>query len=197
MSSRRVKAETIPTPQVMESSSLIVAPNEGGNAIFSGWRFLFQVLGARVQKFELSDEGITVKGLTFPEQYNAEQIVNDISRRGDKILNPRTTLLPGYYWLSGLDPLPYTSSDDLTVDLTKLFHGANTIDGKGRSPEYAKNAVANYKAVQGFAVPRGRPRKMIAIAQIGELNEAVLKDVDPEEIAKLKETLAGMEPASA
>lgn len=195
MTARKIKVSTIETPQIIEPPTLTVTPNQGGNAVFASWRFLYHVLGARKDRFEISDDGVTVVGLTFPTMYNTEQIINDVYRRGDDVVNPKLALFPGYYFLSGFDPIPYTGSDEMTADLTKFFHNApSSVDG--RSPKYAKDAIANYKAVAGFAVPRGRPRKNVTI-RIGELNEEALRELPAEEIESLREVLAHMAPETA
>lgn len=191
MTARKVKAPIIEVPQIVEPPMLTVTPSQGGNAIFAAWRFLYQVLGARKQHFELGDDGVTVIGLTFPDSYNVEEVINDVYRRGSAVVNPKLSLFPGYYFLNGFDPLPYVGAGEMTSDLTKIFHGAAGGEGN-RSPQYAKDGIANYKALQGFAVPRGRPRLTISIAKIGELDEAALKDVEPAEIEKLRAVLDHM-----
>jgi hypothetical protein len=186
VTARKIRA--IEVPVIIEEPSRVVSPAQGGNAIFAAWRFLYQVLGARKERFELNDDGITVVGLTLPDSYNMEEVINDVYRRGDEIINPKLALFPGYYFLNGFDPLPYTNPNEMTADLTKIFHGANG----NKSPQYAKDGIANYKALQGFAARRGRPPKTIAAITIGELNEAALGDVDSTEIEALKETLVSM-----
>jgi hypothetical protein len=184
------KAERIETPQIVQPPLFTVTPSQGGNAIFAAWRFLYQVLGARKERFELGEDGITVVGLTVPEPLDIEQVINDVYRRGDKVVNPKLSLFPGYYFLNGLDPIPYTNPQEMTADLTKIFHGAEGGDGN-RSPQYAKDGIAAYKALQGFAAPRGRPRKNVTL-RIGELNEDALRQLPAEEVENLKGALANL-----
>jgi hypothetical protein len=186
----RKRAERIETPQIVAPPLFTVPPSQGGNAIFWAWRFLYNVLGARKERFELGEDGITVVGLTFPEQYDVEQVISDVYRRGDKVVNPKLSLFPGYYFLNGLDPIPYTGPQEMTADLTKIFHGAEGGDGN-RSPQYAKDAIAAYKQLQGFAAPRGRPRKNVTL-RIGELNEDALRQLPAEEVENLKGALASL-----
>lgn len=190
MASRKKVPEAVPEA-APERETLTLGPSEGGNTVFAAWPGLYHLFGARVERFDIEDNGIVAVNLTFNPKYDAKTIINDIYQRGDKVVNSRLELFPGHFQLLGQEPAPFTTADACTSWMTKTFKGAEGGEGN-RSPQYAKDAIAEYKTTKGFAVPRGRPRKVIRISEIGSLNESVLEDVEPQELTKLKETLDRM-----
>jgi hypothetical protein len=164
----------------------VYGPDNGGNAIFRAWQGLYHLFGARVERFDITDGGIFAVGLTVDEKYGTpDEIVNALAKSD----RSRLDFIPLYFWATGQTPADFTSSLSLTQWLTKHMHGT----GKGRSPQFAKDAIADYKARVGLAVPRGRPRKAtVKIAELGELDATALEGVEISELTKLKETLEGI-----
>lgn len=173
-------ATPAPEPETVTNT---YGPDAGGNVIAAGFRGLYNIFGARVERWEVTPEGITAHGLTFADGFDADTIISDIYRRGDKTVNPRLDFLSLYPIISGETPAPFTNADQLTAWMVKFMKGGS------RSPKYVKDANQAYKEAHGFAVHRGRPKKTFTIKEIGHLDAAALEGVDRAEVEALRATL--------
>lgn len=183
------KSAPVPAPAT-ETVENTYGPSEGGNAIFAAWRGLYHLFGARMERFDITPEGIVIVGLTVAPEYDVNTVVDSIVKRGEKTVNPRLDFLELYPQAMGEIPAPFVNAKQLTAWLVKYMKGGS------RSPKFAKDAIAIYKTANGFAVHRGRPRKVVRIADIGNLDEAALAEVSEEERAKLRATLDALSTAT-
>lgn len=168
-------------------------PDSGGNIILAAWQGLYHLFGARVERFDVTDEGVTAVGLTVSDKYDMNTIVQNLLANGSK---RRLNFFPLFFWATGGTPAPFTTSLQLTGWMTTFLKGQGE---KGRSPKYAKEAIDEFKAANGLAVPRGRPRTTLSakIAKLGELNPEVLQDTDIAELVSLRETLDNLVSSKA
>jgi len=183
MTARKTRTPAPEAPTLTPEPSNSFSPSEGGNALAAAWQGIHNLFGGRYEKIELTPEGFTFTGVTVDPLYNFETIFNDIYRRGDKTVNPKLTLRDIYPLLSGETVAPFTNAEQITAWMVRHMKGGS------RSPKYAKDANQLYKEANGFAVPRGRPRKIFHIKDIASLDVAQLQDVSPEEVEKLRHTL--------
>lgn len=151
-----------------------------GTRIFRAWQGLYHLFGARVERFDISPEGVTAVNLTMPEKWDVSLIVDSLAKNDKARLN----LLPLYFWLQGEAPAPFSSSLELTAWQTLNIEAGD----KNRRPKFVKDAIQDYKAEIGIAVPRGRPRKHFKL-EVGEIDTSVLEASDLQELEKLQETL--------
>lgn len=163
---------------------------QGGNVITAAWRGLYWLFGARASGFEAIDNGITVHGLTFGEGFDADTIINDIFRRGDKTVQPRLNFFETMPTVLGEIPAQFTNADQLTAWMVRYMKGGS------RSPKYVKDAIQAYKEAHGIAVHRGRPKKIVRITEIGQLDTNALREVPKEEREALMATLSEIEASA-
>ena len=165
---------------------VIYGPDNGGNVILAAWQGLYHLFGARVERFDVTSDGVFAINPTVSEDYNLDTILHDLTHRGDKVVNRRMDFLPLHFWATGNVPAPFMSSTHLTIWMTQFLKGTGE---KGRSPQYAKDAIRDFKASNGLAVPRGRPRKTFKLTELGALNESALDGIDISELTKFRATL--------
>ncbi len=158
-----------------------------GSRILRAWQGLYHLFGARVERFDITPDGVTAVNLTVGESYDAKVIAESLVGT-DEFPFARLDLYPLYFYAQGEAPADFSSSNELTVWLTKNMKGT----AKGRSPKWAKDAIQDYKERIGIAVPRGRPRKNFKIADIGSIDTDVLDNSDLVELEKLQETIANV-----
>jgi len=189
---RKAPATDVPEPvSVTETPTNSFSPSEGGNAIAMAWRGLYNLFDARFDNVAIDSDGFTFEGLTVGDSYDLDTIINDVTRRGEKILNPTLNFNEVYPLLMAETPAPFTDAKQITAWMVRHMKGGS------RSPKYAKDANQTYKEAHGFAIPRGRPRKIFHIKDIASLDEAALKDVSPEEVEKLRHTLDSLAASQA
>lgn len=160
------------------SDPIDVGPDKGGN-LLAAWRGIFHLLGGR-GKFDLvPGEGIVVKGFsTFSKYAQPSTVLADVSGR-----DRRVDLIDSLPILQGNDPPAFTEPLDMTKWMQQYFRKPGE---DGKSPQYIKDAIAAYKAANGFPGRRGRPKKIIRIDQLGKLDVATLAQVNPEELDALE-----------
>lgn len=159
-------------------------PNNGGNGILRAWQGLYHLFGARVERFDVTADGVTAVNLTIDEKYGSPESIIGLFPHTDKI---RLDFFPLVYWASGEAPAHFTSSLELTNWMTK---NAKVAGEKGRSPKIFKDAIREYKEANGLAVPRGRPRKAVKI-ELGSLDPEALEGVEMSELTRLQEVVNG------
>jgi len=166
-------------------------PETGSNNILAAWQGLYHLLGARVERWDVTADGVFAIGLTFDAALvpDTDTVIKDISYRGDKFVNRSVELLPAYFDLQGQVPAVFEDAGAMTQWMAKFFRGA----GEGetnRSPQYVKDGISKNKTARGLASRRGRPPKKIEIEAIGSIDESVLAQVNHEELERLQATLA-------
>lgn len=171
------------------TTPMTLGPNEGGNAVAAAWRGAVNLFGAQVERWDfVPGEGVVAVGLTFNSDVPAETLVSDLYRRGDKNVSRRLDFTEFLPYFNGEAPEPYTDSNDMTQWMVQFLKGAGEGDGS-RSPQYAKDAIAAYKIAHQIAAPRGRRRRIVRIANLGELNTDSLSEVDTDELTTLQATI--------
>lgn len=165
-------------------------PKDGGNNILAAWQGLYWLFNARVDRFDVTSDGVVAVGFSVDKQYDPDKIVHDISTKGDKTVERRLDLIPAYFYLNGETPPLFADSNAMTQFMAQYFRGAG--ETEGRSPDYVKAAIAAYKKEHGLAVRRGRPPRTIKIEALASIDPAVLATVDPEELRKFKDILIQM-----
>ena len=166
-------------------------PETGSNNILAAWQGLYHLLGARVERWDVTADGVFAIGLTFDAALvpDTDTVIKDISYRGDKFVNRSVELLPAYFDLQGQVPAVFEDAGAMTQWMAKFFRGAGEGD-TNRSPQYVKDGISKNKSARGLAARRGRPPKKIEIEAIGSIDESVLAQVNHEELERLQATLA-------
>jgi len=166
-------------------------PENGSNNILAAWQGLYHLLGARVERWDVTADGVFAIGLTFDAALvpDTDTVIKDISYRGDKFVNRTVELLPAYFDLQGQVPAVFEDAGAMTQWMAKFFRGAGEGD-TNRSPQYVKDGISKNKSARGLAARRGRPPKKIEIEAIGSIDESVLAQVNHEELERLQATLA-------
>ena len=162
------------------TDSIDVGPDKGGNLV-AAWRGIFHLFGGRAEGFDMVDGGIAVRGFSVVEPYNPSTVLKDVSGR-----DRRVDLADGLPVIQGKEPAPFTES----LEMTKWMQQYTRTPGEdGKSPQYVKDAISEYKKAHGFPGRRGRPKKVIRIENLGKLDAAQLAQVNDSEIAALIATL--------
>jgi len=163
-------------------------PLDGGSNILAAWQGLYWLFNARVDRFDVTPDGVSAIGFRVDSQYDSDKIVHDISTKGDKKIERRVDLVPSYFYLDGTAVPPlFADSNAMTQFMAQFGRGAG--ETEGRSPEYFKSAIAGYKKGHGLTIRRGRPPRTIKIEALGSIDESVLANVNVEELEKFMETI--------
>ena len=164
-------------------SGLNISPQDGGNAILAAWQGLYWLFGARVDRFEISEDGVSAIGLKFNDGINPEEIISGLTN------NHRLDLISLYPYLMGQEPPKFENAHDMTTWMTRFYKSGQGV----RSPQFVKDAITSYKIEQGIAATRGRPRKIVKL-DFSNLSAESLANVPEEEQQKLKEVLDSLLP---
>jgi hypothetical protein len=164
-------------------------PVDGGNNILAAWQGLYWLFNARVDRFDATPEGVYAVGFRVDSQYDPDKIVHDISTKGDKRVERRLDLIPAIDYVRDSETVPplFADSNAMTQFMAQYARGSG--DSDGRSPDYFKGAIADYKKQHGLAIKRGRPPKTIKIEALTSIDESLLANIDIEELEKFKATI--------
>jgi hypothetical protein len=173
-------------------------PTNGGHNVVAAWQGLVHLFDAQVERFDVTNDGVFVVGLTFDSTRipDTATLIHDISYRGDKFVTRDLPLVPTYDWVRGVAPAKFEDAGEMTAWMAKFFRGAGDGDNN-RSPQYVKDAISAYKTAAGIASRRGRPPKKIDIETLGSIDEAILSQVPESELLKLQATLDRIRAAQA
>jgi hypothetical protein len=164
-------------------------PLDGGSNILAAWQGLYWLFNARVDRFDVTPDGVFAVGFRVDSQYDSDKIVHDISTKGDKKVERRVDLIPAINYVHDSETVPplFADSNAMTQFMAQYARGSE--GAEGRSPDYFKAAIANYKKEHGLAIRRGRPPRTIKIEALGSIDESVLANVNVEELEKFMETV--------
>ncbi len=164
-----------------KATPVVYGPEQRSDVIVAAWQGLYHLFGMRWESVEIREDGLYISNLTGGDGYDFRTILDDLSTS-----KHRVPLLPTINWIMGEAPASFTTPAQLTAWVTQFMKSP----GRGKSPQYAKDAVAAYKAANPdvFTAKRGRPRSIKPI-NIGEINEALLEGVDPSELEQLQATI--------
>lgn len=180
------EAEANTEPEVYPAVTF--GPDNGGDIVLNAWQGLYWVFGARAERFDLTDDGVYSVGITMAPGFNPATVVADM---GGGKRHPRLDLYPLYQYVMGVEPEEF-EGDDASLELTRWLTANFRNEDGGRSPDYAKKAIADYKKARNLDKPRGRkPRKILE--QLASIDPKVLAGMDPDGLAKLREILAQAE----
>lgn len=163
-----------------------VGPEKGGNLVLSAWDGLYWIFDARVERFDITHDGVFAIGLTFPKHLHTRTILRDMQSTGHT-RSTRLELIPQYFWAGGEIPEKIIDPAEATDWMIRFFRGAGE-EKSTRTPEYAKKQVADYKKNTGINAPRGRKRKMLKfeLENLDNLNPDALAGVPSDKLAALR-----------
>lgn len=171
-------------------------PDSDSVNIAAAWQGLYWILGARVDRWDISDNGeLFAIGLTFPTDYvpSTDEVVHDVSYHGDKHISRSLDFLPFYPVFNGDEPTRFEDAASLTLWMSKFTRSANEGESN-RSPEYVKVGIRRYKAENGLSSHVGRPASKVAIESLADLPADVLGRLSQADRERLAATLLSITP---
>lgn len=159
-----------------------------GDNLMAAWPFLYEVLGARVERWDFDEHGhLVAVNMTVPEGkgYTTDDIVAHVSFR-----DRRVELYPAITFLQGEAPKPYSDTEKGSLNLTKDMQQylRDPKDG-AKSPEWAKDAIAEYKKSHSFPPKKGRPKMVYRVEELSKIDESLLGKLDATELDRLMQKL--------
>lgn len=153
------------------SETLNVTDPKTASALAAAWRGVHEFFGGRVQNWEVNppteehpDGTIAAMGFSVYAKYSPEKILADISGR-----DRRLTFQPFASYVAGAEPAPFTDAQDMT-NWSVLYLKGSVEEGTSKTPEYARTAIAEYKAAHGLKSRRGPKLKVIRLDNINEID---------------------------
>jgi hypothetical protein len=162
------------------SEPITLGPDKGGN-VLAAWQGVYHLFGGKAEGFDVTPEGVIVRTFTTSADYDPATVAEDVSGR-----TRRVDLIDSYPILQGEEPAGFATSLDMTKWMQQYFRKPGE---DGKSPQYVKDAIANYKASHDFPRRKGRPKKTIRIEELGELDESVLAGLNVTELEKLQASI--------
>lgn len=153
--------------------------------VIAAWPGIFHVLGGQAENFEITPEGINIRGLTMTTDFgvNPETVVEDVNRR-----DRRTQLWPNILYINGTEPPHFPLANDVTLFGVQYFKGGADSGSTG-TPKYWRDAVAAYKASRPDISSRKRGPKQtrINLKDLTNLDPNVLQVADIDGLEHLAE----------
>lgn len=162
------------------SESIDVGPEQGGN-LLAAWRGVFHLLGGRAEFELVTGQGIVARNFSVNAKYNPNSVVRDVSGR-----DRRVDLIDSLPVLQGQEPPAFTEALEMTKWMQQYFRKPGE---DGKSPQYIKDAIAEYKAANGFPGRRGRPKKIVRIENLATLDPSILAQLKGAELDSLVEVI--------
>ena len=166
------------------SAAVDLNPQQGANVI-AAWQGVANLFGGQYEGFQVTPEGVILNGFSTDGAYDPATIADAVSGR-----DRRVSFVEAYPILvEGKAPAPFAKSIDITKWGQQFFRKPGE---DGKSPEYLKTASANYKKANEFPGRKGRPKKVVRIENLGNLDPALLEGIDMSELENLQATLASV-----
>jgi hypothetical protein len=166
----------------------VTEPNQAA-ALLAAWRGVHEFFGGQVSNWNINppDEGnpdgsISATGFSVRTDRvpDVNTLLADLSKR-----DRRVSFLPAYLYVTGMaEPAPFEDAQDMTNFMVGFLKGS-VEEGTSKTPEYVRNAVAQYKAEKGLATRRGPKRRIIRLDALDELDANALQNIDPAALQKL------------
>lgn len=153
------------------TDAIDVAPPESAG-VLAAWQGLYHALGARFESYDITPDGIVLKGLTFAGDAGAapSTIIGHVNSKGRRV-----PLFPTINYLNGETPAPFTTAQEMTVFGVQNFRGS-VEEGSTRVPKYVRDAFNRLKASMGISGRRGPKPRSINLKNLSELNASTLKN---------------------
>jgi hypothetical protein len=166
------------------SETVATIVGDAAIALAAAWRGVFHFFGGRVDSWDIlpvSDEhpegGLVANGFTVNGSLNPDEVIRDISKR-----NRRLEFFPAYnYLVLGDTPPEYTDPQDMTNFMVQYLKGS-VEEGTAKTPEYVRQAVADYKSAHGLRTRRGPKRRIIRLDALDQLDEATIANIPQDQM---------------
>lgn len=153
--------------------------------VLAAWQGLYHAFGARIDGYDVADDGIVIKGLTFSGDIGVQPstIISNVNSKGRRV-----PLFPTIQYLNGAAPAPFANAQEMTVFGVQNFRGS-VEDGSTRVPKYVRDAFSRLKAEMGISGRRGPKPRTINLKNISQLDASTLKaaNVSSEDLLHLAE----------
>jgi hypothetical protein len=149
------------------SNSVDVSPPES-NGVIAAWRGLYHALGARAEAFDLTSDGLVIRGFSVNGAYDPQKIISDVNHK-----NHRVSLFPTILWIQGQEPEPFETAQEMTSYSVQNFRGS-VETGATRTPEYVRDAFKALKGRMGISNKRGPKPRTISLKNLSTLDASVL-----------------------
>jgi hypothetical protein len=162
------------------TAAIDIAPPESVG-VLAAWQGLYWAFKGRFEGYDMTPEGIVLKGVTFDGGTNVENLIRDVNRK-----NRRVPLYPTINYLNGHEPEGFATAQEMTVFGVGNFRGAEG-EGSTRVPKYVREAFSRLKVAQGISGRRGPKPRSINLKNLSSLDASTLKSagVTPEDIQHL------------
>jgi hypothetical protein len=180
--------DLLPDEILVEETPVTTSLNpEQSNSILAAWQGVYNLFGGRAD-WKITDDGIIAENFSVNPEFDAETIIKDLSGH-----NRRVALYPTVLYLNGTAPANFANPQEVTNFMVQYFRGS-VEEGTSKAPEYVRKAAADYKVAAGIAVKRGpKPKRVIHLDNLSELDEAQLRDVSTEELDKLQDLIRSIQ----
>ena len=160
----------------------VASPDSLG--VIAAWQGLYHAFGGRFESVITSEDGLTIEGLTFDGQYDAENVIRDVNVKGRRV-----QLFPTILWISGEAPAPFVDAAEMTAWQVGNYRGS-VEEGSTRTPKYVRDAFSTLKGTMGISAKRGPKPKTINLKNLAGFNADVLRNanVNPDDLALLIST---------
>lgn len=164
------------------TESIDVGPDQSPG-VLAAWQGLYHALGARFEGYDVTDDGIVLRGVSFSNDVGAspETIIGHVNSKGRRV-----PLFPTINYLNGAAPAPFNTAQEMTVFGVQNFRGTSD-DGATKVPKYVRDAFTRLKAAQGISGRRGPKPRTLNLKNLASLDASTLKNagVSAEDIQHL------------
>lgn len=169
-------------------------PEQDAGNIAAAWQGLYHLLGARVERWDVTNDGVYAVNLTFDASKipSVEQVIHDISYRNGKHINRQLDLVFLYPIVKdNAEPPAFEDAASLTEWMAQYTRDGTGDGDSNRSPQYVKDAISAYKKDRNMPSRQGRPATKLTIeyAAFGSIPPEALRKVDPDELDKFLATV--------
>lgn len=180
------------------SETVEVTDQAQSRALAAAWDGVYHFFGGRVENWELippTDENpdgeLIAHGFSVNGNLDPNQILSDIGKR-----NRRLEMLPNYFYLfDNVTPPEFTEAQDMTNFMVQYLKGSVEA-GTAKTPEYVRNAVAEYKAQRGLTTRRGPRRKIIRLDELASIDASQLRAIPQDQLEAFLRLAQGIADAA-
>lgn len=179
-SSSTQDSENMENTESTRSEAITLGAQESSN-LLAAWQGVANLFGGQAN-FVWTDEGIIARDFSTDGAYNPATIAKGVSGR-----DRRVDFSDAYpIVVLGQAPAEFKDAQEITKWVQQYFR----VPGEdGKSPVYVRDAVSAYKKAHAFPGRKGRPKKVVRIENLGQLDPSLLAGIDMAELESLAATL--------
>lgn len=166
------KSETVTETETPDRTAPIDVAGQDALGLASAYAGLYHLFGARVEGWDVTNDGLVAHNFSVEGKYDPELIIKDINLK-----DRRAPLFPAILSIVNPDVAPpaFENSLDITTFMVNFWKGSMG-ENSSKVPEYVRTAALEMKERNGTRVRKGPKVRTINLKNVRDVNADTLRN---------------------